>query len=177
MALSIPGPATATIAMANRMLGNARRRSMQRIINVSAHPPQYPAHRPRSVPTSSAAVMEAPPIRSEIREPYIIRLRISRPKSSVPRGCSNEGGSSRAYRFCSMGSCGAKTGAQRATKRSRNRMPPPIIASRCFRSRFQISLNTPIRPLSTGKSFKLTKRNPIHIRMGIFTKRGAVPAR
>ena len=92
MTLSMPGPMTATMAMASRIDGKASIMSTRRMTRVSVRPPRYPAARPRAVPRVREMPMQMPPMRKEMREPWITRLRMSRPNSSVPMGCSHDGG-------------------------------------------------------------------------------------
>lgn len=67
--LSMPGPMTATMAMASRMLGKASIRSIRRMIRLSVQPPRYPAHRPSRMPAPRAAAMAKRPRRREMRAP------------------------------------------------------------------------------------------------------------
>src|SRR5262245_54305140 len=77
-----------------------------------------PITRPTPPPTVRA---RAATIRL-IRAPWIRRLRMSRPKASVPRmyfmlpPSSQNGGSSLSPSVCSMGECGASSGAKMAMK-------------------------------------------------------------
>src|SRR5918993_1041858 len=52
------------------------------------------------------------PAGTETRAPQIMRLKMSRPRSSVPRICAPPGGFRRSTRFCALGSAIGKTGAK-----------------------------------------------------------------
>ena len=66
--------------------------SMSRAMPVSTQPRKYPAVAPTITPSVTEIAIEMKPIESEIRAPYRIRLKMSRPNLSVPRKCSMEGG-------------------------------------------------------------------------------------
>ena len=68
------------------------------------------------------------PMRSEIRDPYMIRLKISRPISSVPKKWAAPGGVSLSPRLRRMGSYGARTPAKRAIKAMEPMIRPPATA-------------------------------------------------
>ena len=85
IAFCTPGPNTATTTMARRILGKDIKMSIERIMTRSRFPPKYPAMRPRNVPKVSDIITTQKPIIIDILEPNIIRLKISRPRSSVPK--------------------------------------------------------------------------------------------
>jgi len=130
-----PGPVSATIASAKRMLGNASMMSISRMITVSAQPPRKPATAPSSEPIRMASDTELKPINSDTRAPYNIRLSWSRPSWSVPSGWPHVG-SARDRRgltaqmppFC--GCSLATTGASTAARASPPMMHRPANANR-----------------------------------------------
>src|SRR5579884_2205960 len=95
----------------------------------SIHPPQYPAISPRPTPTVIAIASTSTPTAREMRAPAMTRLRRSRPRSSVPKGCAADGGRSLSSGAIRRGSNGAA--ARPATARtSRNvTMVAPIQAA------------------------------------------------
>ena len=90
------GPRMATMRIASSKAGNARITSTIRISMLSTHLPKYPATRPTVTPIVVANNMARSPTCSETLPPWMRRIRLSRPKESVPMGCSMEGGSMRA---------------------------------------------------------------------------------
>jgi hypothetical protein len=82
--LTILTPNVAMMARARSISGRQRNTSMARIINPSSLPPKNPAIEPNAPPAASDIAMDEMPIMSEIRAPWTIRARISRPSSSVP---------------------------------------------------------------------------------------------
>ena len=53
-------------------------------MTISTQPRKYPAITPSAVPSTSDTQIEVKATSSEMREPWMIRLRMSRPNSSVP---------------------------------------------------------------------------------------------
>ena len=80
------GPSTAVIPSASTSVGNDRITSMPRIMRSSTRPPRKPASSPSGSPTVSATATVNSPACSETRLPWMTRLRMSRPMSSVPSG-------------------------------------------------------------------------------------------
>ena len=72
------------MAMARMMGGKASRPSVVRIIMVSVSLPKYPLTTPIGTPNTTAMAVEAKPTYSETRDPWMIRLKMSLPISSVP---------------------------------------------------------------------------------------------
>ena len=72
--------------------GIDRSMSISRAMPVSIQPRKYPAMAPTMVPNVIEIATEMKPIDNEIRAPYRIRLKMSRPNLSVPSRCSMEGG-------------------------------------------------------------------------------------
>jgi hypothetical protein len=56
------------------------------------------------------------PAGTDTRAPQIMRLKMSRPRSSVPRTCPAPGGLRRSKRFCALGSAIGSNGAKSPTK-------------------------------------------------------------
>src|SRR5260363_123485 len=98
------------------------RTSVKRMISVSSQA-KNAAARPSTVPRKSAMNTEMALIQKDRRAPYINRDNISRPASSVPSAKRHEppayqaGGSLTTSRYCSIGLCGASSGAQIAHRR------------------------------------------------------------
>src|SRR5437867_2490811 len=124
------GSETATSTTAMRMVGNDSPMSVRRMRTVSVRPPRYPEISPSSVPNVPATPMATSETRSEIRLPQMIRLSTSRPKRSVPSGCSRSPRSihTGGIDFCvmspSVGLWGARYGANTAVKTSAARTIP-----------------------------------------------------
>ncbi len=103
-ALRMPAPRAAVITRARITVGNASIRSVARIIVSSATPPTNPAMAPTSVPSTAARTTAPMPTGIEMRAPYRMRLRMSRPRASVPSQWPAVGGASRPAMSCSSGS-------------------------------------------------------------------------
>src|SRR5574337_1570176 len=155
-----PGPIIATMAMARSVAGNARRMSMQNIRMRSTRRPTYPARRPRIDPMTAATRTEPTPRPRETRDPWRIRIRISRPSASVPKGWVQLGGLRRARRSESTwGSYGRRTGLRTAITAKPAMMTRPPRATRLASSRCQAA-SRGLRPLApirawTGSSIVL----------------------
>src|SRR3989338_3002108 len=80
------------------------------------------------ISTESATVLV--PTRAEMRAPYRIRLRMSRPSLSVPKRCSPEEGRRSCSSFCSVGLWGAIRGASAARPSSAARIMTPARSNR-----------------------------------------------
>src|SRR5512134_2745890 len=74
--------------------------------------------------------MATNPTLSEIRAPYTIRARTSRPRSSVPNGCSAEGGWRTRSTSMRFGSCTDRIPGKAEMKKNRKTTAPPATASR-----------------------------------------------
>ena len=102
---SNPGPRNATSAMANRIPGNAINELItMTVTKVSSLPPTYPANPPTRTPKIPESKTTVAPTRILTRVPKRMRERISRPRSSLPNGCSQEGPVSRLDSSCADGS-------------------------------------------------------------------------
>src|SRR5919112_200859 len=69
------------------------------------------------------------PAGTETRAPQIMRLNMSRPRSSVPRMWPSPGGFRRSTRFCAFGSAIGRRGAKRPTASHPTMMEIPANAS------------------------------------------------
>src|SRR5712664_3205946 len=122
------GSETATITTAMRIVGSESPMSVRRMRKASVRPPRYPETRPSSVPSVPATPMATSETTSEIRLPQMIRLSTSRPKRSVPSGCSGlpcsiqRGGIDFLTRSPSVGLWGARYGANSAVTTRAPRM-------------------------------------------------------
>ena len=86
MMFSIPAPRMVTIIIATRIVGNPRAASEARIIITSNHPDRNPATKPKVVPTTAPVPKATRLIKTLVRAPYMSRLNISWPNTSVPNG-------------------------------------------------------------------------------------------
>ena len=96
--LIIPSPRVYIITIARNIDGNASMTSAMRMITASVRPPLYPAIMPSIAPASMEITVGTMPTSSDTREPYSIRVRTSRPASSVPSRCARDGGARRLCR-------------------------------------------------------------------------------
>ncbi len=94
-ACSSPGPNAATIAIAKSSDGNARNKSVMRMMRSSSRPPANPASAPNGAPMRMAMNTTPSDTNSAGRAAIITRLSMSRPNRSVPKGCSRDMGSMR----------------------------------------------------------------------------------
>ena len=76
---------------ASRMLGNAVTASLMRISASSSQPPKYPVKAPTSVPTAAPMHTVAALMKKVVPAPASTRLKMSRPKLSVPNRCRRHG--------------------------------------------------------------------------------------
>ncbi len=135
MAFVRPGPKAKTASRARISEGNANNTSMIRINTSSTRPPIYPAKLPTMTPMVRAMLTDTSPSRSEIREPKITRLSMSRPSVSVPIQCSVDGGSKASNGETANGSKGATCGANTAITMSENIRRAPSTPPRWRRKR------------------------------------------
>ena len=70
--------------MSTKMVGKVRKASVTRINAESIQPPKYPLNAPTSTPSPMDRNVETSPTASETRPPYKMRVKTSRPSSSVP---------------------------------------------------------------------------------------------
>ena len=76
---------------ASRTLGKAVRASLIRIRISSTMPPKYPVRAPMAVPHAAPMATVARAMEAVAPAPFITRLRMSRPKLSVPMRWAREG--------------------------------------------------------------------------------------
>jgi hypothetical protein len=77
-------PSAVTMISARSRVGNAISMSEARMTSISIRPPQTPARMPSGTPSTKAKTTDARPTWSDTRAPQMMRLRRSRPNSSVP---------------------------------------------------------------------------------------------
>ncbi|OPY46975.1 MAG: hypothetical protein A4E46_00693 [Methanosaeta sp. PtaU1.Bin016] len=111
-----PDPRKPMTARAKKMLGKAKNASTTRIIVSSRMPPKYPAVPPKNIPRIAEKSTTPTPIKRDILMPNIIRLKMQRPKWSVPSGYSQSGDFSRSSGIAFSGSWGAIHPARRAPR-------------------------------------------------------------
>ncbi len=73
------GPSAATKARARRICGNDSVMSTIVMSTVSTRPPTNPLTSPSVTPTSTLTMTASTPTSSEMRAPWMMRLRMSRP--------------------------------------------------------------------------------------------------
>ena len=98
------GPRIAVMPSASTRVGNDRITSTARMMRSSTRPPTKPAARPSGRPTTRATATVNSPASSDTRLPWITRLKMSRPMSSVPNGCVHEGGARTVAKSVATGS-------------------------------------------------------------------------
>src|SRR5262249_52220668 len=110
-------PSAVTMIRARSRVGKAISMSVQGMMAVPIGPPRTPATMPSGTPTQNPKTTEARPTSSETRAPQMMRLRRSRPNSSVPSRwpSASPGALSTAVANCSDGRKGARSGAAAAT--------------------------------------------------------------
>ncbi len=79
-----PGPSTAAKAIASNMPGKAKNTSVICINSLSTQPPKYPAINPMATPKVKVMLVTIKATVMETCAPARMRLRISRPRSSLP---------------------------------------------------------------------------------------------
>jgi hypothetical protein len=92
ISLSNEPPRAVTMIKAKSSVGNANNMSVTRKITASVPPPLNPAKMPRGTPTMNPTITAPTPTCSDTRVPQMMRLRRSRPNSSVPNKCLPENG-------------------------------------------------------------------------------------
>ena len=78
--------------------------SMTRWRIMSSRPSQYPDTSPMMVPAKVPMPTASNPTHSEMRLPWMTRLKTSRPMSSVPKGCAQLGAARRISGWAARGS-------------------------------------------------------------------------
>ncbi len=136
---------TDTSATATMMNGTERITSMRRASSVSTQPPKYPEIRPTVTPSTTVSRVAVTPTSNEIRAPYAVRTRMSRPSGSVPkrnrllgptgRPFSSRAPLSRYWVFTPWPVQCAISGAMMASRNTRAMTTSEIIATLSLRSR------------------------------------------
>ena len=103
----------------------------------SVHPRRYPASSPRTVPRVELIATAASATAIETRPPTKTRVSVSRPRLSVPSGCSRLGVCLASTRFMAYGSYGETYGVSKAAKPMNARKMRLIKAARCRTNRDQ----------------------------------------
>ena len=126
-------PSAPVTAMASTMAGKDNKVSIMRPTNSSSQPPMYPAQIPMGTPKHTAIETAKQLAYKAARAPYNNRLKISRPKSSVPSQFNFDGAANVLLRCCSVGECGAIHSAVSETnsKVKRNTKLSAARLSRC----------------------------------------------
>ena len=125
---SAPNSAATVRAMMSG--GKEKRASIVRMITESIAPRKNPATRPSGMAMTAARPTISNDERSEMRAPQIKRLRMSRPRSSVPSQCEMDGPALMALMSVASGGCGAISGAQMAATIRMSRKSRPAMAHR-----------------------------------------------
>src|SRR6056297_1141217 len=135
-----PVPTTATSPMARSSDGKARKISTTVMMSRSITPPKNPASVPKIMPATRAMAATLNPTKSETFTPSSVRLRMSRPILSVPKGCSKDGGCIIARRLVSSGACNGRSGAIAVRNNMGSRMTN---ASRAFLFAMSLEFRNP----------------------------------
>jgi hypothetical protein len=85
MTFNSPGPNTAMMLSTKNKGGNAIHASTTRWTKTSTVPPKYPLRTPKVVANRMLNATAPKPTVTEMRAPYTMRLKRSRPRLSVPR--------------------------------------------------------------------------------------------
>ena len=123
-------PSSAATVRARISGGNEKRASIVRMITESTAPRKNPAIRPSGMATTAARPTISNAARSEMRAPQMRRLRMSRPRSSVPSQCEADGPALTALMSWAFGGCGATSGAKMAATITIRRKTRPAMAQR-----------------------------------------------
>ena len=123
MTVYSPEPIPTSSSIAKMIPGKAIRISRKRWLMRSNFPPVYPVTIPHEKPMSLLRITETKATNSDVRVPMMIRLRTSRPRLSLPRGRSRDGGLLKKAGNVSNGSFGASTLANIATRPRNTRKP------------------------------------------------------
>ncbi len=123
-------PNSAATVSARTRGGKENRASISRMTVVSNQPRKYPAINPIGRATTMAIPTISKVARSETRAPQMRRLKMSRPRSSVPSQCAPDGAALRALRSAKFGLYGAINGAAIAATVSKIRYKSATTARR-----------------------------------------------
>ena len=99
-----PGSRTEMTTRASRMLGKAVSASLRRIRISSTGPPKYPVRAPVRQPHTAPMARVARAMEAVAPAPLRTRLKISRPKLSVPIQWAGDGGSNLGPAAMALGS-------------------------------------------------------------------------
>lgn len=124
------GPRKAASAIASTRNGIASIASTIRLRSVSVIPRANPAASPAGTPIAAAIKTETTPASRLARAPKITRASSSRPISSVPIQCAQEGAWRIADQSVAIGLTGEISGAAAATATKRTQSANPTIAER-----------------------------------------------
>ena len=94
---------------------------------------------PITTPTTMAITMAANPTAMEIRPPYNMRASRSCPRSSVPKGCAQEGPCNLALKSISLMGSFQTSGPSKTANTINANSTAPAKASLWWRNRFQVS--------------------------------------
>ena len=86
-----PGPSTEISTNASNMLGKAVITSLSRISPRSSQPPKYPVRAPKVIPAPPPMARAHSATKSVVPPPLSTRLKMSRPKRSVPKRWRSDG--------------------------------------------------------------------------------------
>ena len=153
MALVRSGPRNAASAMARIRNGQASMASTTRPTTASTRPPANPASSPTGTPMPPAISTDTTPASSDARVPNTTRDSTSRPFSSVPIGCCQDGALRMAVQLVATGSYGDTSGAATATPTNTAITTRPSTAAGRVRNRASASragLLRPIMPSAAG---------------------------
>ena len=100
----LPGPTTEMMTRASRILGNAVRASPTRMSTSSTTPPKYPVSAPMAVPHTAPMATVATAMANVVPAPCMTRLKMSRPKLSVPIQWARDGPASLGPASMALGS-------------------------------------------------------------------------
>ncbi len=92
--VTMPGPATAASMIAESTAGNAKVKSLIRMMSSSVQPLRAAAIRPRHTPKVRPMLTAMTPTMMVERAPTSSSETISRPSTSVPSQCAADGGRS-----------------------------------------------------------------------------------
>ena len=116
ISLTSEPPSAVTMISASSRVGKAISMSAPRMMSVSTRPPERRRRCPAAPPARRPKTTEASPTSSDTRAPQMMRLRMSRPNSSVPSRWRSTapGPLSTASENCADGLMGAMSGAAAA---------------------------------------------------------------
>ena len=132
---SSPGPIMPTRARMSTSLGNDIHTSQKRMMSASTLPRAAAAAPPAIMPTPAVTIIVRSAVTKVVRMPQIMRESMSRPRRSVPKGCSRLGGRNFDEMSMAVGSASGSRGAARPAASTARRKRPDGAAS-ALRQRF-----------------------------------------